>query len=226
MMRPFIASSSSQVLRGGASESEVVMAAGHPAVLVEPARRHAERVARVVVGGASHHAAGEAAGLLAAVVRPVRVGSVLARRPLAHVAQYVLHAVRAGAGGAPVHPLRGIVRSSKDRALGARRRVTPRVAALVPTARGLLPLSLRRQPPAAPEAVVAGAEPAHFDRRVIFKAGIGRVGARRPSTRSVDPYVDVVPVEVVLALGARGAPGVEKGRELPVGNHPAVEVSW
>src|SRR6266567_7824432 len=62
MIRPFIASSPSQVFRGRPAEPDEMMPAGQAAITVGAAKGHAQRVGRVVVTRAAHDAIGESIG--------------------------------------------------------------------------------------------------------------------------------------------------------------------
>src|SRR5581483_1397030 len=95
-----MASSSSEVLRGGTAKAGVVVAVSQPATALiirgQPADRHAQRVERIVVARAPDDPAGLERRALAAVVGAVRVGPVGGGRPLAEVAEQVLDAAPAG----------------------------------------------------------------------------------------------------------------------------------
>src|SRR5689334_406313 len=219
-------SSSSQVLRGGAAKAGVVVAVSQPAtspiIRGEATDRHAQRVDRVVVARAADHSPGIGRRVLAPVVGPVRVGPVGGGRPLAQVAEQVLHPARAFAGRAPVAALGGVVGASHHRARVGRRLVAPRVAAAVCTACRLLPLRLGGQALAAPEAVVAGPEPGDLLRGVLLEAGLrDEAVAARPV--AADPRVGVVQVVVGQALGAAEPASLQEEGELAVGDLVAVE---
>ena len=174
-------------------------------------------------------------GSLAPVVGAVRVGAVLARRPLAQIAHDVLDARRARARGPAAHRLRGVVCAARrPRAVRRRAARRPRDSAA----------RRRRAPPSPtpprwaaacrlPEAVVARAEPGHLDRGMGLVARIGDPAGplarppcspRRPRRQPVDARVGVVRVEIVLALRAAQPAHVEERRELAIGDLVAVDL--
>src|SRR5207249_8054958 len=86
---------------------------------------HAERLGRVVMARPpDDYAAGGAGVRLATVVGSIRIGAERGRRPLSQVAEHVLDAIGAGAGG-PARGVGRVVGASKDRELGRRRCEAP-----------------------------------------------------------------------------------------------------
>jgi hypothetical protein len=203
------------------------------ATVVGVAGRHVQRAGWVVVAGAPHDHPADAGEGLAPVVGPIRVRAQRRRRPLAQIAEQVLHPMRAGALGAGVAPLGGVVAATEDRQRRRRRGCAPGVWPLVVASRGLLPLGFGRQPPLLPRAVVAGPEPRDLDGRMVLQAGIGHpqirrrgawAGLRRPTVgrgtagarHQVDARVGVVRIVPALGAGARDTAGIEERGKLRV----------
>src|SRR5258706_2768645 len=181
-------------------------------IRVEAPDRHPQRLLGIVVAGPAYHPRRTGLGRLAAVIRAVGVGAILAGRPLPQVAEEVLGPRRSGARRALVAPLGRVVGTSEHRVLRSGRVLAPGIAAPVRPPRRPLPLRLGGQPPAAPEAGVAGSVPGGLHGRVVLETGVGNEAA----VAAVDAGVGVAGVEVVRPLGAPEPARLEEERDLPV----------